>query len=41
MSITMHTPRILMLLAGALLAAPASADLRPQGMFVLRSRALT
>lgn len=34
MFLTMHTRRILMLLAAAALAPDASADLRPQGMFV-------
>ncbi|WP_168107885.1 acyloxyacyl hydrolase [Ramlibacter lithotrophicus] len=34
MFLTMHTRRITMLLAAALLATGARADLRPQGMFV-------
>ncbi len=34
MDLTMHTRRLLMLLAGALLALDASADLRPDGLFV-------
>lgn len=34
MFLTMHTRRIPMLLAAAMLAPDASADLRPQGMFV-------